>query len=277
MLTYAHIEESLDKANRHYSKLIADVLSIDGMSGVCNRHFLNNICNFEQVNYLEIGTYKGSTVISASYKNKGKFTAIDNFCGFGGPKNDLYENKERFKEEANFDFLEYDCWLIDKEILPKNINVYFYDGPHNIWEQERAITDFLCCLSSIFIFIVDDWNNQGVRDGTINGIKNVNLNILYKNEIAINSDKDAGGWWCGMGVFLLEKNDVLMKTQKLLVYSKEEKYTPNKLNNNIISQAYQVDLRDGRRIWVPPVGRPFYIYFNRTVELTDYEIKEYLC
>jgi hypothetical protein len=39
--------------------------------------------------------------------------------------------------------------------------------------------------------------------------------------------------------------------------------------------ALQIDLEDGRRIWVPPVGRPFWAHVPTTRSLTDDELKEF--
>jgi len=41
--------------------------------------------------------------------------------------------------------------------------------------------------------------------------------------------------------------------------------------------ATQIDLSGGKRIWVPPRGRPFWAHTSpRAIDLTDKEIKEYL-
>ena len=46
--------------------------------------------------------------------------------------------------------------------------------------------------------------------------------------------------------------------------------------NPRVSTAWQITLRDGRQIWVPAVGRPFWTDRQPTKDLTDDEIKEFI-
>ena len=62
------------------------------MSGKKTRHFYNNICSMKNSRYLEIGTWKGSTLCSAMCNNKMKCVAIDNWSQFNGPKNEFLKN-----------------------------------------------------------------------------------------------------------------------------------------------------------------------------------------
>ena len=74
-----HIESAIKNAENNYSKLPNDILDIDGFSGNKTRHLYNNICNIPDINYLEIGTYMGSTFISAMYQNSIRGIAVDNW------------------------------------------------------------------------------------------------------------------------------------------------------------------------------------------------------
>jgi hypothetical protein len=70
----SHIEKSIENANAKKSQLLSSILNIPGMSNDQNRHFLNNLCSLSNTNYLEIGTWQGSTLISSLYKNKKKYS-----------------------------------------------------------------------------------------------------------------------------------------------------------------------------------------------------------
>lgn len=202
-----HILNSVLKAEKLESKLSSDVFHLDGMSGVKGRCLLNNLANYPTCNYFEIGTFKGSTIISASYQNEGKFTALDNFSQFGGPKQELLNNKEAYKDECNFTFIESDCWKVDKSLIPDDINLYFFDGGHDYHSQKMALDFFVDKMAKQFILIVDDWNDKSfnVQSGTLDGIKNNNLTTLFSLEIGHNVDSDRPGYWNGFGIFLLEK------------------------------------------------------------------------
>jgi len=81
------VNKAFENAEINVSKITNDIISIDGMSGTKTRHFYNNLLNFEDARYLEIGTWKGSSVCSAMYKNNAKVVCIDNWSEFNGPKN----------------------------------------------------------------------------------------------------------------------------------------------------------------------------------------------
>ena len=54
----------------------------------------------DNAQYLEIGTWKGSSVCAAMCNNI-RCLAIDNWCEFGGPKEDFLINFNNFKGENN--------------------------------------------------------------------------------------------------------------------------------------------------------------------------------
>ena len=87
-----HVKKSLEKTDKLQSKLTDEILNIPGMSGKKTRHFYNNLLNSENARYLEIGTWKGSSVCSAMCNNKATVVCIDNWSEFGGPKYEFLIN-----------------------------------------------------------------------------------------------------------------------------------------------------------------------------------------
>ena len=81
-----HIKKSLVNTNNYSSKITKEILHMDGKSGKKTRHFYNNICSMNDSRYLEIGTWKGSSICSAMCNNNMTCVAIDNWSEFGGPK-----------------------------------------------------------------------------------------------------------------------------------------------------------------------------------------------
>ena len=84
-------------------------MNIQGFSGAKTRHLYNNLCSFRkpdgsETEYLEIGTFAGSTFVSALYGNGHVFgTGIDNFTeltegAYGDPKDDFFRNVSTFLE-----------------------------------------------------------------------------------------------------------------------------------------------------------------------------------
>ena len=205
------IENAFQNAENNISKITPEIINMEGMSGTKTRHFYNNLLNTAGARYLEIGTWKGSSVCSAMCGNKNKVICIDNWSEFGGPKSEFLSNFEKFKGDNDASFIESDCFNVDISVLPK-FNIYMYDGNHTNESHYKALLHYYNCLDDVFIFIVDDWNWQDVRDGTINSIQKLNLKVLYEKEIRLTWDnshtpqpqaKDT--WWNGIYVAILEK------------------------------------------------------------------------
>jgi hypothetical protein len=76
------IETAFKNAENNISKNTNDIINMEGMSGTKTRHFYNNLLNTEDSRYLEIGTWKSSSVCSAMCGNKAKVVCIDNWSEF---------------------------------------------------------------------------------------------------------------------------------------------------------------------------------------------------
>jgi hypothetical protein len=205
------IEDSFRKAENNNSKINQEIKNIVGMSGVMTRHFYNNLLSMDDARYLEIGTWKGSSVCSAMYQNKAQVVCIDNWSEFGGPKQEFLQNFSRFKGENNAHFIESDCYQVDVSKLPK-FNIYMYDGNHTSESHYKALTHYQNCLDDIFIFIVDDWNCSGVREGTERAIRTLGYKVLYERNIRLTWDDThtpmplaRDTWWNGIYVAILQK------------------------------------------------------------------------
>ena len=199
------INNAFENAEINVSKIISDIINIDGMSGIKTRHFYNNLLNFEDARYLEIGTWKGSSVCSAMYENNAKVVCIDNWSEFNGPKNVFLENFNKYKGNNDAQFIESDSFKVDVSTLPK-FNIYLYDGGHSDKSHYNALIHFYNCLDNTFIFVVDDWNWINVRTQTYKSIDDLKLKILFQKEIIIpHVTKET--WWNGIFVAILQKQN----------------------------------------------------------------------
>jgi hypothetical protein len=205
------IETAFQNAENNFSKITNDIISMEGMTGIKTRHFYNNLLNSPDARYLEIGTWKGSSVCSAMCGNKAKVLCIDNWSEFGGPKNEFLVNFKKFKGENEATFIENDCYKVDISVLPK-FNIFMYDGNHTNESHYNALLYYYNCLDDVFIFIVDDWNWKDVREGTINSIQKLNLKVLYEKEVRLTDNNShtpqpqaRNTWWNGIYVAILQK------------------------------------------------------------------------
>jgi hypothetical protein len=210
----AHVDEAFEKAERGESKITNEIINMEGMSGIKTRHFYNNLLQCEDARYLEIGTWKGSSVCSAMCGNKAKVVCIDNWSQFGGPKSEFLSNFETYKGENDAKFIESDCYQVDISTLPK-FNIYMYDGEHSKENHERALTHFYDCLDDMFVFIVDDWNWKQVREGTYEAFLKLQLTVKYSKAIRTTYDDrdvifgspEQKTWHNGIYVAILQKSD----------------------------------------------------------------------
>ena len=85
----SHVEIAFENAEKGISKITEEIIEMEGMSGIKTRHFYNNLLNRADARYLEIGTWKGSSVCSAMCGNQAKVVCIDNWSQFGGPKGEF--------------------------------------------------------------------------------------------------------------------------------------------------------------------------------------------
>lgn len=215
MNTITHIVNSIKNAENGYSNINESIINFEGYTGTKTRHFYNNICNTNNVNLLEIGTWNGSSSISFVYKNKiknGLF--IDNWCQFGGDSKFFRDNMDKYiSNESKYSFIESDCWQVDLSTINKKFNIYLFDGDHAELDHFKALEYYLPILDDRFIFIVDDNNWSSVRDGTMRAIRELNLQIKFRHEIFMSPDDlknmpnhiGKKTWWNGIAIYLLEK------------------------------------------------------------------------
>ncbi len=207
----SHVENSILRAERNESKLSPAVISLPGMSSSKIRHFLNNICSMPGTSYLEIGVYKGSTFISALYRNESRIQnaiAIDNWSEFEGPKLEFDANCMKFLTGRNHKFYSADSFSLDKgAIFSKPVNVYFYDGNHSELSQELALTYYDDVLDDLFVLIVDDYNWEWVEAGTIKGLQKMNYEVLFSRHLPARFNQDTENWWNGLYVAVISKKN----------------------------------------------------------------------
>ena len=133
------------------------------------------------------------------------FVGIDNFSQFGFVRNEFYENFEKFKGK-NSHFIECDCFQLDLNSLNYKFNVFFFDGDHTLEAHTRSLVYFYDVLDTEFVFIVDDWNWEIVREGTLKRIELCNLKVSYKKEILTDENThDKMYFLNGVCIFILTK------------------------------------------------------------------------
>ncbi len=113
--------------------------------------------------YLEIGTYRGTSVIGAALDSGSdtRFIAIDDFSQFDGPEQACRDNIRRFNPKIRL--LTSDGFAVLRGGgLEARIGVYFYDGGHTFWEQWHALQLVEPHLADEAVILIDDASHPPV-------------------------------------------------------------------------------------------------------------------
>lgn len=206
----SRVDRAIHCALNGTTKLSDLQFNIRGMSSRKNRIFLNELLSEDSanINYLEIGTWLGSTFVSALYKNSvNRAIAIDNFSQFEGNFTEFISNCTS-SNVNNFSFINADCFNLSEQEKSsiKDVNIYFYDGDHTYEDQRKALTYYIDGLQTVFIYIVDDWNHDPAKKGTRAGLDENSLKVHKEWELPAAYNGDTENWWNGLYVAVCEKS-----------------------------------------------------------------------
>ena len=211
--------DSIDKAIEGKSKFDHD---IQGLTSDKVRHFLNNLCSYEDTKYLEIGVFNGSTFCAAIQGNDITAYAADHWRDVDIkpirediPWNDEEGSIETFIENvksvwtdnSNIAILNGDIREATEENLDQKVNTIFYDADHELNVQRSCLNHILQYTENEFILVVDDANLEGVLTSTKEFIAENNITLLYERSILTGEIEDVDSWWNGVNIFVLKKNE----------------------------------------------------------------------
>lgn len=204
------IKEAIEKATRRESKLTDKALEVPALSSLNIRHLMNNLGAIS-TNYLEQGVHKGGLFCSTICGNNNLVlvTAIDNW------ESDQ-NNEDKAEDQFDKNSLEFisentvqttiksNSFDVVVDTITNQYDLYLFDADHSEDSQCRALTYFLPALADVFIFCVDDCDWPEVTEGTLRGIKESGVEVLYEKKL-VGNNHDNEGWWNGFWVFLLKK------------------------------------------------------------------------
>ena len=209
-----HAKEAFNHAEQCKSKLTPEILDLSGMSGIKTRHLYNNLGNLPGATYFEIGTYTGSTLISALYQNDIKAFGMDNFSEFDQPKGTCLFNLNTHVNDQSWKLIEKDFYTwTDQDIIEYSvppIDLFMYDGMHTTKCQYDGIVNMFPYFSDNFILIVDDWLYEDiVVKPTYEALKKIGVTIHYEKTLVTQEQEGEGDgkqtYWNGFGLFVCSK------------------------------------------------------------------------
>jgi len=186
-------------------------IDIPGLTSTRVQSLINMLAS-QSKKYLEIGSYLGSTGAAAVYKNNINAYFIDHWSenikpmnGQNMPNNSKDEFISNIKKYTNnpITIFDGDMLSIDTSQI-KDIDLMFYDGPHDPISTSKAIQYYRQCLADTAIIIFDDANWDGVVEGAQDGIVKSKLNIVY-SKLMLNDIESERNWWNGIYIVVVTK------------------------------------------------------------------------
>jgi predicted O-methyltransferase YrrM len=164
--------------------------------------------------YLEVGTYRGKSLISAVKGNPMRSVfACDNFTSFGKDSSfrEVKNNLKLYNISEKVIFYNEDFKkVLNKEKVSMPVGLYFYDGSHDEESQYLAIKKAENLLSTEALVIVDDWryaedSKSYAKKATERAIEESSneWKMIYNLPARYNGDHEM--WWNGVGVFSFHK------------------------------------------------------------------------
>jgi len=148
--------------------------------------------------YVEVGTYRGTSIVAAMLGNDGTFVALDNWSFSDGSREQLDENLARY--DLAPEILEGDAFetLRGNRLARYTVGVYYYDNGHEYEQQLDALRLIEPHLAETALLVVDDTDWERVEravDAYLAGEPRA-------QEIFRADGKDRGHpeWWEGMRV-----------------------------------------------------------------------------
>src|SRR3989440_7863735 len=150
--------------------------------------------------YVEVGTYRGTSLIAAMLDNDGEFVAIDNWSLGDGSREQLDRNLARFGFAGRAELVEGDAFetLRSGRLERRRVGVYYYDNGHEYEQQLDGMRLIEAYLTSPALVIVDDTDWERVEQA----VEDYLAQQPRATEMLRIDGKERGApqWWEGMRV-----------------------------------------------------------------------------
>jgi protein O-GlcNAc transferase len=145
--------------------------------------------------YVEVGSYRGTSLVASMLGNDGEFVAIDDFSFEEATQEGLEASLQRFGLEGAtiiggdaFELLE------GGALKGRSVGVYYYDAAHDYESQLRGLQLVEPHLAREALLVVDDSDWDEVRRATADYVAG------QPNAQLIFDIPGSDGWWEGMQV-----------------------------------------------------------------------------
>jgi hypothetical protein len=229
-LIKSKITDSFHQAELDKSKLREFDRDLYGASGKKVKHAINNICSIkDNLTYLELGVYRGATLIAANFRNTITTYAVDDFTIDQKEANPFNENSwsnPRFATEeliaryrssdklSNLiTVIKEEATKVDLKNIPKKIDVLHYDLDEHHANLESVLRHYIPVLDKHTVLMVSNWNSKGVRNAYSRFSKTPGVEVELLNEKVSFTTADSDNWYNGFSVSLVTINKETKKEE----------------------------------------------------------------
>ena len=151
------VEACLELSDNEHSKLTEREKNIFGLSSNRQRDLVNNLCSIPDAKYLELGVYKGATLLSAASGNKvSEIVGVDNYSyderepRKKAPEGKIWDNMKSHLADNISKYLD-----VDSTVDTKKIRIIEEDWKQVDWSNESG---FNVCLFDITPTTAEDYD-----------------------------------------------------------------------------------------------------------------------
>ncbi|MGI8605708.1 MAG: class I SAM-dependent methyltransferase [Gaiellaceae bacterium] len=191
---FERFPESPSPRDRRFEEVLA---AVPGLARENNLALLNLAARLlgPGESYVEVGSYRGTSLVAAMLGNDGEFVAIDDFSFAEATQAGLEASLDRFGlEDATivagdaFDLLERGA------LEGRSVGAYYYDAAHDYDSQLRGLRLVEPHLAREALLVVDDSDWDEVRRATADYLAGQpHARLLF-------DIPGSEGWWEGMQV-----------------------------------------------------------------------------
>jgi predicted O-methyltransferase YrrM len=169
--------------------------------------------------YLEVGAFRGTSIIGAALGNEDKtFVTIDDFSQFGGTYEACLANIERMLPPGQVRVINANCWdaLQQDPADGRPVGVYFYDGGHDFDDQWQGLERAEHLLAERALVIVDDtgWPRVTAANRAYTALRR-DYRLVRRFTSPTNRDPR---WWNGIEVFAFRRTARSAPTPRRAAY-----------------------------------------------------------
>ena len=195
-----HFQNVFDVVTRGKSKLGERQEEMYSLAGLPMKHLINSLCDLGyKVNYLEIGPYRGATLVAALWENDVNAYAIENFkydatssnrfAEDGHPnvrtalENTIDTYKRAWDGKNPVKVIESDVDNVDLSEIDKKIDIVFHDGDKKDKDIENFIEKYKSVLDKYCIIAFTKMQDIGIKGKIEDSLKSNNFTIITSKVI----------------------------------------------------------------------------------------------